>query len=165
MTLGWVNWRLGYGVSVLAFYALPITVAVWRLGNTAGVITAIVSTAVRVLVRKFAVGAPPLPPRIEVWNAVMMLANFLIFFGGAAAMRFQMETLRRRVKTLTGILRICNCCKKIRDENGYWNSFETFLDENTGAAVSHKICPDCSRKLSAGERPEPALPESVVPAR
>ena len=31
------------------------------------------------------------------------------------------------VKTLHGLLPICSCCKKIRDDHGYWNQLESYL--------------------------------------
>jgi len=48
------------------------------------------------------------------------------------------------VKTLQGLLPICSCCKKIRDDQGYWQHVETYLQEHTDADFSHGICPDCA---------------------
>jgi PAS domain S-box-containing protein len=56
------------------------------------------------------------------------------------------ETLSK-VKTLSGLLPICASCKKIRDDNGYWQKLETFVREHSGAEFSHSICPDCMRSL------------------
>lgn len=51
-----------------------------------------------------------------------------------------------QVKTLRGLLPICSHCKKIRDDKGYWNEIETYLDEYTDAKFSHGICQDCAKK-------------------
>jgi hypothetical protein len=51
------------------------------------------------------------------------------------------------VKTLGGLLPICAACKKIRDDKGYWNQLEGYIEEHTGTAFSHGICPDCAKKL------------------
>lgn len=51
------------------------------------------------------------------------------------------------VKTLTGLLPICASCKKIRDDNGYWQQVESFIGERTEAEFSHGICPDCFKRL------------------
>jgi hypothetical protein len=48
------------------------------------------------------------------------------------------------VKTLHGLLPICSCCKKIRDDQGYWQHVETYLQEHTEADFSHGICPECA---------------------
>lgn len=51
------------------------------------------------------------------------------------------------VSQLSGLLPICAYCKKIRDDNGYWNQLEAYLQKHTEAEFSHGICPDCERKL------------------
>jgi hypothetical protein len=51
------------------------------------------------------------------------------------------------VKTLHGFLTMCSSCKKIRDDNGYWNQIERYIGEHSEAEISHGICPDCTRKL------------------
>jgi hypothetical protein len=48
-----------------------------------------------------------------------------------------------RVKQLSGLLPICACCKKIRDDKGYWNQLEHYISEHSGVGFSHGICPDC----------------------
>ncbi len=51
------------------------------------------------------------------------------------------------IKTLRGILPICANCKKIRDDQGYWQQVEVYVHDHTDAQFSHGICPDCLRKL------------------
>jgi len=51
------------------------------------------------------------------------------------------------VKTLNGLLPICSSCKKIRDDNGYWNQIESYIQNHSQAEFSHSICPECARKL------------------
>jgi len=54
------------------------------------------------------------------------------------------------VKTLSGLLPICSHCKKIRDDTGYWNQIESYIQENSEAVFSHGICQDCAEKLYPG---------------
>ena len=51
------------------------------------------------------------------------------------------------VRKLSGLLPICASCKKIRDDEGYWNQVETYLMEHTSVQFTHGICPECSEKL------------------
>ncbi len=51
------------------------------------------------------------------------------------------------VKTLSGLVPICSSCKKIRDDNGYWNQIEAYVQKHSNAEFSHGICPDCSDRL------------------
>ncbi|MBN1799612.1 MAG: GAF domain-containing protein [Spirochaetales bacterium] len=50
------------------------------------------------------------------------------------------------IHSLRGILPICSCCKKIRDDNGYWESVEIYIQEHSDADFSHGICPECAQK-------------------
>ncbi len=50
-----------------------------------------------------------------------------------------------KVKVLRGLIPICGHCKKIRDDQGYWNQLEAYITSHTEAAFSHGICPDCAR--------------------
>lgn len=54
------------------------------------------------------------------------------------------------VKTLSGLLPICACCKKIRDDAGYWHQVETYLTRNSQLLFTHSYCPDCAQKLYPG---------------
>jgi PAS domain S-box-containing protein len=51
------------------------------------------------------------------------------------------------VKTLSGMLPICSSCKKIRDDQGYWNAIESYISNHSEAEFSHGLCPECARKL------------------
>jgi hypothetical protein len=67
-----------------------------------------------------------------------------------AGLRRTVEELRSamfEIKTLTGFLPICSNCKKIRDDQGYWQAVEKYIQEHSEAKLSHGICPDCLRNL------------------
>jgi len=52
-----------------------------------------------------------------------------------------------QVKMLSGLLPICASCKKIRNDEGYWEQMEMYIRDHSEAEFSHGICPECSRKL------------------
>ena len=54
-----------------------------------------------------------------------------------------LETLN----VMGGMLPICSNCKKIRDDKGYWNQIESFIQEHSYAEFTHSICPSCAKKL------------------
>ncbi len=57
------------------------------------------------------------------------------------------EAALMELKTLSGFLPICASCKKIRDDQGYWNQIESYIKEHSEADFSHGICPDCAKDL------------------
>lgn len=50
------------------------------------------------------------------------------------------------VKKLSGLLPICSHCKKVRDDQGYWNQIEEYIRDHSEARFSHGICPECMKK-------------------
>lgn len=50
------------------------------------------------------------------------------------------------IKVLKGIVPICSFCKKIRDDKGYWQKVETYIEDHSEAEFSHSICDDCMEK-------------------
>ena len=62
-------------------------------------------------------------------------------------LRRSLETALAQVRSLSGLLPICSCCKKIRDDRGYWNKIEAYIEEHSDAGFTHGICPECARNL------------------
>jgi len=59
----------------------------------------------------------------------------------------ELQTALADIKKLSGLVPICSNCKKIRDDNGFWNQLEQYIQERSEAKFSHGICPDCAKKL------------------
>ncbi len=57
------------------------------------------------------------------------------------------------VKTLKGMLPICASCKKIRNDEGYWEQIESYIHEHSDADFTHSICPECMEKLYPDQKP------------
>lgn len=64
-----------------------------------------------------------------------------------------LQTTLAEVKVLKEILPICANCKKIRDDQGYWQQVESYISEHTNASFTHGICPDCMKTLYADYYP------------
>ncbi len=63
----------------------------------------------------------------------------------------KLEQALTEVKSLRGIVPICSNCKNIRDDKGYWNKLELYIQEHSEASFSHGLCPECSEKLYSSE--------------
>jgi len=55
----------------------------------------------------------------------------------------ELELALSRVKQLQGLLPICCYCKKIRNDQNYWEQVESYITKHSDAQFSHGICPDC----------------------
>jgi PAS domain S-box-containing protein len=52
-----------------------------------------------------------------------------------------------KVTTLSGLLPICSGCKKIRNDQGYWQQVEGYIMEHSSARFTHGLCPECVSRL------------------
>jgi DNA-binding response OmpR family regulator len=52
-----------------------------------------------------------------------------------------------QVRQLEEMLPICSYCKKIRDDQNYWQQIEGYISERTGSDFSHSVCPDCYTRV------------------
>ena len=58
----------------------------------------------------------------------------------------ELEKAMEEIKTLKGIIPICSHCKQIRDDKGFWNKVEEYIEHHSDAKFSHGVCPDCRTK-------------------
>jgi hypothetical protein len=75
-------------------------------------------------------------------NALIQVAmlSFLAFLVAHTA------HLSRQIKVLRGHLPICMWCKRIRNEDGSWQKFETYITEHSEADFSHGLCAECKQE-------------------
>lgn len=59
----------------------------------------------------------------------------------------ELQTALGDVKTLSGLLPICSKCKKIRDDDGYWNDLEAYFEEHSNLLFTHGMCKNCADSL------------------
>jgi len=72
------------------------------------------------------------------------------------------------VKQLGGLLPICSYCKKIRDDQNYWQQVESYVGKHSDAKFSHSICPQCyediikPQMVQLGVDPDEELPSNAA---
>jgi phosphoserine phosphatase RsbU/P len=57
----------------------------------------------------------------------------------------------KQVRQLEEMLPICSYCKKIRDDQNYWQQLEGYISVRTGSDFSHSVCPDCYQQVLVPE--------------
>ena len=58
-----------------------------------------------------------------------------------------LRSVLKAVTLLHGFLTMCASCKRIRNDDGAWQRFETSAGEHSEVQFTHGICPDCAKKL------------------
>lgn len=71
----------------------------------------------------------------------------------------ELEVALQEVKTLRGCFPMCVSCKKIRDDRGYWNQIEVYVEAHSEAEFSAGRCPECVTAIAGkagavGARPK-----------
>jgi PAS domain S-box-containing protein len=59
----------------------------------------------------------------------------------------ELQEALSKVKLLSGLLSICAACKKISNEQGHWESLETYIRSRSAVDFSHGLCPECLQRL------------------
>jgi CheY-like chemotaxis protein len=73
----------------------------------------------------------------------------------------ELERAVAGVKQLQGLLPICCYCKKIRDDQNYWQQVEGYISKHSEAQFSHGVCPDCFEKIVKPEIARSASPTAI----
>lgn len=60
-----------------------------------------------------------------------------------AALQQQLE----EIKVLRGMIPICASCKSVRNDTGFWEAIESYVQTHSEAAFSHSLCPTCMGQL------------------
>lgn len=59
----------------------------------------------------------------------------------------ELQEALENIKTLKGLIPICSNCKKVRDDDGFWQQVEAYVSKRSQAEFSHSLCPECAKKL------------------
>lgn len=57
------------------------------------------------------------------------------------------------VETVTGLLPICAWCKKVRDDDGYWQQVDQYFCRHSKLRFTHGVCLDCMDRLNEAPAP------------
>jgi DNA-binding response OmpR family regulator len=69
---------------------------------------------------------------------------------GLAAHIRELEEASSRIRQLQGLIPMCCVCKRIRNDEDYWQQLESYLTQHSGVTVTHGYCPQCVADALAG---------------
>ena len=72
-----------------------------------------------------------------------------------------LRTALTEVRALSGLIPICAKCKKVRDDEGFWEAVETYIASRSEATFSHGICTSCGPELYGEHWPSDELAETT----
>ncbi len=80
-------------------------------------------------------------------NEFLALVNLQKAYDEKESLIADLQLALAEVKTLEGFLPICANCHSIRNDEGFWERVEMYIQNRTEAQFSHSICPDCLKEL------------------
>jgi len=63
-----------------------------------------------------------------------------------------LKKAQTEIKTLNNLLPICVNCKKIRDDEGYWNEVEQYIGSRSKLEFEQSLCPQCRKELEEEDK-------------
>lgn len=99
--------------------------------------------------------------RAEQRNAELRAAELDAANRKLEARTHELEEALTNVRTLRGLIPICAYCKKIRDDRGFWEQVEGYVQKHSEAKFTHGLCPECLKK-HFGKFADPAPPSKPV---
>lgn len=73
-----------------------------------------------------------------------LLAVLIIWVTALLILRHKQA--REAIKTLREMVPVCASCKKIRDDKGFWNGLEKYVEEHSEVLFTYSLCPACEQK-------------------
>jgi integral membrane sensor domain MASE1 len=103
------------------------------------------------------VGAPPASIVLRSQGSMVVVALSFLLLASVVAERkrvaqeyaalvTELQRAMAEIKTLQGFIPICAWCHKVRDDAGFWQQIEKYIDARTDATFSHSICPGCAER-------------------
>jgi CheY-like chemotaxis protein len=88
------------------------------------------------------------PYDLEELHARILVAERFVALQKRLADRVRdLEAALDRVKLLHGLLPRCAHCKKIRNDQHYWQQLDDYLASHADVQFSHGVCPECYEKF------------------
>lgn len=140
---------IGILVGFFFFHPLAMLISHFMANHVGPEISTTKDSITSLLHRSFSL--PMLP-----WSLSFALFNGVIgiYYGAIKETNLAKEELIENlqkalteVKMLSGLLPICSSCKKIRNDEGYWQQIEEYIRDHSEADFTHGICNECVKEL------------------
>ena len=126
---------------------IPIFITAYAFGVTIGTMAATFWLFMPIFLREV-LGYPDAVNSIEtVWLFRPMTFVLAIFIGYMSDLNNRLRSVIEENNALRGILPVCARCKKIRNEEGYWEEIDLYIRNHSEAEISHGLCLDCAKDL------------------
>ncbi len=165
-----------FGLGAMVFVTLQLTAVTWFVRDPLRIAAYFTPLAVAgVFVRRASIYAlcialvlgcttlawrlAPPPPGSSLWLgtqlfltlAVGLLLHQLVrqLLDRVGRLLARLVEARRAVAELRGLIPICAACKSVRNDKGFWETVETYVERQTHTTFTHGLCPSCLAQARA----------------
>jgi len=132
--------KAGYAATIILVDAIQLSQAPFPIETSMGVILILVIATIFAQIVYYKMQQAHLTSFLSLQREVAINEDLL--------------NARNRIDTLQDLLPICAKCKNVRDDNGYWEQIEEYIDSHLHVNITHGICPDCFAELYPGMKPK-----------
>ena len=136
---------IGYSI----FHPLVMLLS-YLMSSNAAILDTSKSLAIMDVIKKsFSAGMLPWSLSFAIFNGVIGLYYGSVKQANLAKKKLiaDLQKALADVKKLSGMLPICSSCKKIRNDEGYWQQIEEYIRDHSEADFTHGICEGCVKEL------------------
>lgn len=87
--------------------------------------------------------AAPDPTRLAIYSVARDVTERKQADADREALVRQLQAALAEVESLRTILPLCSYCRRIRSDENYWSTVESYISKHTSTRFSHSICPSC----------------------
>lgn len=165
-----------FGFAAMVFVSLQLTLVTWFVRDPLRIAAYFTPLAVTgVFVRRTSIYAmclgvvfgstclawslAPPPPSSALWLGTQLLLTVAVglllhefvrqLMDRAGRLLRRLMEARRAVAELRGLIPICAACKSVRNDKGFWETVETYVERQTHTTFTHGLCPNCLAEARA----------------
>jgi hypothetical protein len=147
------------GVAIPMLYSGLVLLGLWSPYSMFAPIAAVIATLLSVL------GFFLSPQGGIPWISAVNLLLALVMIWMVTYLVLWYKRVEQATKILSGLLPICAWCKKIRDDKGYWEKLEDYMERHTEAHFTHGICQECLKQWEEKANQEIPGPDPGISAK
>jgi hypothetical protein len=136
------------GVAAPMMYVVPVLISLWSPSQRFTYLAATSGTVLTI------VGFFVSPPDGVVWMGLLNRTLTIGMIWITVVLVLLHKQAKEDINTLHRWLPMCASCKKIRDDEGYWNGLEDYMEQHSEILFTHTVCPACTEKLYPDMYPE-----------
>jgi hypothetical protein len=139
------------GVAICMVYIGCVLLTLWLPRRASTVMAAAAGSVLTII------GAAIPPAGGIQWMMVVNRALAIAILWITAALVLLHKQASEDINLLRRWLPVCASCKKIRDDQGFWQGLEEFVEQHSDVLFTHSLCPVCTNKWSSEMYPQLAV--------